>query len=234
VVFSKADWFDVVKGVVATLLTGLVATAIRWLWSKIPPSYRVPLIAVGVLCVALIWIAFLGFRRIRDSFRFRSKLVIRVKDVTCLLEKTEVRSARGGPTRTEFKWRPEYIIEVENKRRVPVSDLEGDIQLYLLSQESDPLGKRLGAFSLEGNQTLLFWIQFPKIAFSKEHIGMYPNGEYRLEYTYSCTVHSKRLDGETATVRGKLEKADWMAPRGCLVDLLHSIKVFSFPNSVRR
>jgi hypothetical protein len=223
---SKFDWKNVIEQAIGGIITAAIVALTAWVWSRVPSGFRIPLAIGASFAIAFVWVAVLGVIRLRMFLKFRSRLSIEVIDVNCFLQNVTVKSAYGGQQRDEIRWRPEYLIEVENKRKAPVTDIEGEVRLFLGNTGGQPMGKRLERFSLGGRQSKLYWLKFPQVAFSREHTGMYPKGQYRLVLTYSCLVASKKLKERTAVIVGRFEKADWLDENGRLSDLLNSLWVF--------
>lgn len=205
---KKINWE--MLGTLVAILSLIIAVALAW--DQLAARWLLILLTVVLIAGSIVLVA--GRHRVAHVLKLKPRLKITVRDVNCLLTtRTYMIDDRASVRKQvrETKLQVEIAFKVKNKGRARATDVCTSLKLVLgqdngaISFVADPKGGGK-KFDLAPGQTLPLIVRFPPVELPQQKVTLYPNGPYRLEYTYVC---AERLRPKIVATSGRLTKADW-------------------------
>ena len=170
----------------------------------------------GIIAICVAALGFIKFAKsknpIANAIKPKPRLVITVRDIACHVTREIYETERWkGP---RIVWWVECMVEIRNKSRVTATQVVGVMTLNLergdniLSRESKKTTKtyRLARSDVR-RERIVFEPEYIDPFFKQDHLDLYPDASYRLDYICSCR---ERAGTRKATAKGELSKADWV------------------------
>lgn len=153
---------------------------------------------------------------VRKIFKFRPRLVIEMRDISCFVEPTlEIKSGPMSDSRKSFiEWQPQLIVEIKNKGWARATNIDCLIGFSAASQYEREYRVRQ-QLNLEKGESIKINVAYsPEKLDLSETFKLYPNGSYVITFYCSCDecfgLKSLFFKSLGFRKRGRFSKANWI------------------------